>query len=148
MADVHDKHTRSFNMSRIKCQDTKPEMLVRKYLHGKGLRYALHNKNLPGRPDLCFKRYMTVLFINGCFWHGHENCKYYKLPATRTEWWQNKIENTVKRDKKKIEELKALGWTSLIVWECELKPLKREQTLINLYIQLNRPIENGEKGRI
>jgi DNA mismatch endonuclease (patch repair protein) len=138
MADVHDKNTRSYNMSRIKGQNTKPEILVRKYLHGKGLRYSLHNKSLPGKPDLCFKKYMKVLFINGCFWHGHKNCKYYKLPATRTDWWQDKIETTVKRDKKKIEELNAIGWSSLIVWECELKPQYREQTLSNLYLSIRK----------
>ncbi len=136
MADVHDKQTRSYNMSRIKGQDTKPELLVRKYLHGKGLRYSLHNKSLPGKPDICFRKYKKVLFINGCFWHGHENCKYFRLPATRTEWWKEKIGATVKRDRRKTEELKALGWSSLIIWECELKPKKREQTLENIYLSI------------
>jgi DNA mismatch endonuclease, patch repair protein len=138
MTDVHNKNTRSFNMSRIKGLDTKPELLVRKCLHGKGLRYSLHNKSLPGKPDLCFKKYMKVLFINGCFWHGHNNCKYFKLPATRTEWWKNKIEATRERDKRKIEELDDLGWNSLIVWECDLKPQKREQTLNSIYLSVTK----------
>lgn len=141
MADVHDKRTRSYNMSRIKGKNTKPEMLVRKFLHGKGLRYGLHNKGLPGTPDLCFRKYKKVLFINGCFWHGHKNCKYFKLPATRTVWWKNKINATIQRDKKKIEELLFLGWDSLTVWECELKPDKREHTLNNIYLA----IVGGEK---
>lgn len=136
MTDVHNKETRSYNMSRIKAQDTKPELLVRKYLHGRGLRYSLYNKNLPGKPDLCFKKHMKVLFINGCFWHGHEDCNYYKLPATRTKWWKDKIEATIKRDIKKMEELKALGWKSLILWECDLKPQKREQTLNKIYLSI------------
>lgn len=123
-------------MSRIKGQNTKPELLVRKYLHSKGLRYSLHNKNLPGKPDLCFKKYMQVIFINGCFWHGHKNCRYFKLPATRTEWWREKIEATKQRDKKNIEDLKAQGWGVLTIWECELKPQKREQTLNNIYLSI------------
>lgn len=141
MADVHDKHTRSYNMSRIKSQDTKPELLVRKYLHGRGLRYILHNKDLPGKPDLCFKKYMKALFINGCFWHGHDNCKYFKLPATRTDWWENKINTTKERDKQKIKELVNLGWESLIVWECDLKPTKKENTLNSIYLSITK----GEK---
>lgn len=141
MADVHDEHTRSYNMSRIKGQNTKPELLVRKFLHGKGLRYSLHNKSLPGKPDLCFRKYMKVLFVNGCFWHGHENCKYFKLPETRTDWWNNKINATIQRDRKKIEELLLLGWDSLIIWECELKPGKREHTLNSIYLS----ITGGEK---
>lgn len=132
MADVHDKITRSYNMSRIKAVDTKPEMLVRKYLHAHGLRYSLYNKKLPGKPDLTLSKYRTVIFINGCFWHGHKGCKYFIMPKTRTEWWNNKIEETKKRDLKVIKELEELGWKSLIIWECELKPGKRDQTLENV----------------
>lgn len=121
MTDVHDKHTRSYNMSMIKGKDTKPEMLVRKFLHGKGLRYSLYNKNLPGKPDLCFKKYKTVVFVNGCFWHGHDGCKYFKLPKTRTEWWLNKINVTKARDQLNLNSLLNLGWKVITVWECELK---------------------------
>ena len=85
MADVHDKATRSYNMSRIRNKDTKPEMLVRKFLFANGFRYRLNDKKLPGKPDIVLPKYKTVIFVNGCFWHGHENCKYFKLPATRTE---------------------------------------------------------------
>ncbi|MGI8636005.1 MAG: very short patch repair endonuclease [Segetibacter sp.] len=91
MADVHDKETRSYNMSRIKGKDTKPEMLVRKFLHGEGFRYRIHAKNLPGKPDIVLPKYKTVIFVHGCFWHGHEGGKYYVVPKTRTEWWLNKI---------------------------------------------------------
>lgn len=99
MADVHNKATRSYNMSRIRGRDTKPEMLVRKYLHASGIRYRLHNKKLPGKPDIVLPKYKTVIFVNGCFWHGHENCKYFVIPKTRTDWWINKINQTKDRDK-------------------------------------------------
>lgn len=136
MADVHDKATRSYNMSRIRGTDTKPEMLVRKYLHSKGLRYSLHNKKLPGKPDLTLTKYKTVVFINGCFWHGHKNCKYFKLPKTRTDWWRKKIQQTRKRDDTNTIVLKSYGWKVLIIWECELKPEKRTQSLENLFNEI------------
>jgi DNA mismatch endonuclease, patch repair protein len=87
MADVHDKETRSYNMSRIKGKDTKPEMLVRKFLHAKGFRYRLHVKNLPGKPDIVLPKYKTVIFVHGCFWHKHEGCKYFVVPKTRTDFF-------------------------------------------------------------
>ncbi|MCK9437000.1 MAG: DNA mismatch endonuclease Vsr [Synergistaceae bacterium] len=133
MADVHDKATRSYNMSRIKGTDTKPEMLVRKYLHANGIRYSLHNKTLPGKPDLTLAKYHTVIFVNGCFWHGHKRCKFFVMPKTRTEWWQKKIEETKNRDKKALQYLKAQGWKPIIIWECELKPETRIATLESLY---------------
>ena len=91
MADVHDKKTRSYNMSRIKGKDTKPELLVRKFLHAHGYRYRLNVKTLPGKPDIVLPKYHTIIFVHGCFWHGHENCKYFKIPQTRTQWWTDKI---------------------------------------------------------
>lgn len=132
MADVHDKATRSYNMSRIKGTDTKPEMLVRKYLHANGIRYRLHNKNLPGKPDLTLTKYHTVIFVNGCFWHGHKGCRYFVLPKTRTAWWQEKIEETINRDSTAIQNLKELGWKPIIIWECELKPAKRNASLAHI----------------
>lgn len=131
MADVHDKAIRSYNMSRIRAKDTKPEMLVRKYLHARGLRYKLHDKNLPGKPDLVFPKYKTVLFVNGCFWHGHKDCKYFVMPKTRRRWWQKKIEETKKRDDEEKARLEHKGWRVLTVWECELKQ-KSEETLKEL----------------
>ncbi len=129
MADVHNEKTRSYNMSKISGINTKPEIIVRKYLHSKGLRYVLYNRNLPGKPDLVFPKYKTIIFINGCFWHGHEGCRYYSIPKTRTEWWKNKIDATIKRDKKIIQELKEHGWKILTIWECELKPQIKFLTL-------------------
>ena len=132
MTDVHTKAIRSYNMSRIKGKDTKPEMLVRKFLFSQGLRYRLHDKKLPGKPDIILPKYKTVIFVHGCFWHRHEGCKYYVVPKTRTEWWLNKIGGNVKKDADSVATLRQLGWKVIIVWECELKPGKVEDTLQNL----------------
>jgi len=121
MTDVHDKVTRSYNMSRIKGTNTKPEMLVRKFLFSKGFRYRINDKKLPGKPDIVLPKYKTVIFVNGCFWHGHENCKYFKLPKTRTEWWKEKIEKNIENDLTKQSQLFNLGYRVLIIWECEIK---------------------------
>lgn len=121
MADVHSKETRSFNMSRIKGKDTKPEMLVRKFLFANGFRYRLHNKNLPGKPDIVLPKYKTVIFVNGCFWHGHENCKYFVIPKTRTEWWTDKIGKNIINDIKNQSLLKDMGFKVIIIWGCEIK---------------------------
>lgn len=144
MTDIFDKATRSHIMSMIKGANTSPEMIVRKYLHSKGLRYRLHNKKLPGRPDLTLPRYNTVIFVNGCFWHGHKGCKYFKLPKTRTEWWQNKFEKTIIRDKKSKTLLKKIGWKILVIWECELTPKKANKTLGKLFTNImNNQIDKG-----
>jgi DNA mismatch endonuclease, patch repair protein len=129
MADVHSKEIRSYNMRQIKGKDTKPEILVRKYLFANGLRYRLHDKKLPGKPDLVFPKYRKVVFIHGCFWHGHENCKYFVIPKTRTEWWTNKIQGNKKKDNESAHDLKKRGWDVLIVWECELKVNDRDKKL-------------------
>jgi DNA mismatch endonuclease (patch repair protein) len=121
MADVHSKETRSYNMSRIRGKDTKPEMLVRRFLHKNGFRYRLHVKGLPGKPDIVLPKYKTVIFIHGCFWHGHEGCKYYVVPKTRTEWWLNKIGTNIANDTNAESLLKAAGWNIIKIWECELK---------------------------
>lgn len=141
MTDVHDKKTRSYNMSRIKGKDTKPEILVRKFLHKNGFRYRLNYKKLPGKPDIVLPKYKTVIFINGCFWHGHENCKYFVLPKTRTEWWLNKINGTKKRDLLKTKELELLSWHVKVIWECELKIEKRDQVFDDLIVFLKKKIE-------
>ncbi|RPD38565.1 very short patch repair endonuclease [Chitinophaga barathri] len=127
--DVHDKATRAYNMSRIKGQNTKPEMLVRKFLFSNGLRYRLHVKELPGKPDIVLSKYRTVIFINGCFWHGHAGCKYYVVPKTRTEWWQQKINGNITNDEKAIHLLEKNGWRVITVWECDLKKQNQEVTL-------------------
>lgn len=136
MTDVHDSRTRSYNMSRIKGKDTKPEMLVRKFLFADGFRYRLHDKKLPGKPDIVLPKYKTVIFVNGCFWHGHEGCKYYVIPKTRTDWWVNKINHNKANDLKTKQSLKKKGWKVVVIWECELKSSKIQKTLKKL--KLNR----------
>lgn len=121
MADVHSTETRSYNMSRIKGKNTKPEMLVRKFLFAKGFRYRLHDKNLPGKPDIVLPKYKTVIFVHGCFWHGHEGCKYYTIPKTRTEWWTEKIEKNKLNDKIQEDKLISMGYKVIIIWECAIK---------------------------
>lgn len=140
MADVHTKETRSFNMSRIRGKDTKPELLVRKYLHAHGLRYRLHTTALPGKPDVVLPKYKTVVFVHGCFWHKHESCRYFVVPKTRTEFWMNKIGRNVANDEKQRVALEAAGWRVLTIWECELKPAVREGSLAALFTNITSGI--------
>ena len=119
-------------MSKIKGKDTKIEVFVRKYLFSEGFRYRLNDKRLPGRPDIVLPKYKTVIFVNGCFWHGHKHCKYSQLPKTNTEFWRQKIEMNIVRDDAAFRQLEALQWNVIIVWECELKKGKREETLSRL----------------
>jgi DNA mismatch endonuclease (patch repair protein) len=130
--DVHPSATRCYNMSRIRAKDTKPEMLVRRYLHAQGYRYRLHVKELPGKPDIVLPKYRTVIFIHGCFWHGHEGCKYYVVPKTRTEWWLEKIGRNRENDKKAVTTLKKAGWKVIVIWECRLKTQIIDKTLSTL----------------
>ncbi|MDR3413124.1 MAG: very short patch repair endonuclease [Formivibrio sp.] len=120
MTDVVDPATRSRMMSGIRSKNTKPEMLIRKALHAQGFRFRLHVKDLPGKPDLVFPKYKAVIFVHGCFWHGHD-CRYFKLPQTRTCFWKTKIQKNQDRDRTAIELLKNAGWRIAIVWECALK---------------------------
>lgn len=108
-------------MSRIRSKDTRPELLVRKFLFSKGYRYRLHDKKLPGKPDVILPKYRTVIFVHGCFWHGHRECKYYVVPKTRTEWWLNKISINKSNDSKNERALKMSGWKVINIWECEIK---------------------------
>jgi DNA mismatch endonuclease (patch repair protein) len=137
MADVHSKEVRSFNMSQIRGKDTKPEMLVRRFLHANGFRYKLHDKTLPGKPDIVLPKYKTVIFIHGCFWHGHKDCKYFVVPKTRTEWWLNKINGNIANDKKAITALKKNTWKIIILWTCNIKANKESATLKNLMRNLD-----------
>lgn len=116
-------------MSHIKSKNTKPEILVRHFLHAQGFRYRLHCKDLPGKPDIVLPKYKTVIFINGCFWHGHSECKYSSLPATNRDFWQNKISENIERDKATYDKLSTMGWRVLEVWQCQLKPKSKEETL-------------------
>jgi DNA mismatch endonuclease (patch repair protein) len=132
MADVHSKETRSYNMSRIRSKDTKPELLVRRFLHKNGFRYRLHVKDLPGKPDIVLPKYKTVIFIHGCFWHGHEGCKYFVVPKTRTEWWLHKIGANKTNDDRNLQKLKESGWKIHSIFTCELKGNKSYDTLNDL----------------
>lgn len=136
MTDVHDIKTRSYNMSQIKGKDTKPEILIRKFLFSKGFRYRLHDKKLPGKPDIVLPKYKTVIFVHGCFWHGHEGCKYFVVPKTRTEWWLNKINGNKVNDIKNIKLLKKSGWKVIQIYECNLKSSKLNTTLSSLFNEL------------
>lgn len=138
MTDVLNPEQRHKCMSHIKGKDTKPEMIVRRHIHAAGYRYGLHNTKLPGKPDIVLRRLKTVIFIHGCFWHGHEGCKYFRLPLTRTGFWEQKIKNNIERDARNIEELDALGWRVITIWECDLKNKeKRQNTLDSLVRQLS-----------
>ena len=112
---------RSRNMSAIKSKNTKPEIAVRKLLHSMGYRFRLHRKDLPGSPDIVLPKYKTVIFVHGCFWHRHNNCKYATTPKTRKEFWENKFEENVKRDNLNQANLTLKGWKIIILWECQLK---------------------------
>lgn len=122
--DVHDKATRSRNMSRIRGKDTKPELLVRTGLHRMGFRYRIHSPDLPGRPDMVFPKYRAIILINGCFWHQHE-CHIFKWPKTRKDFWRKKILSNKERDKRNMLLYQQLGWKVLVIWECALKGKKR-----------------------
>ena len=112
---------RSRNMSAIKSKNTKPEIAVRKLLHSMGYRFRLHRKDLPGSPDIVLPKYKTAIFVHGCFWHRHENCKYASNPQTRKEFWENKFKANVKRDKEIQEKIINIGWQYVVIWECETK---------------------------
>lgn len=141
MADIKTKESRSYNMSRIAGKDTKPEELVRKYLFSKGFRYRKNVRKLPGTPDLVLPKYRTVIFVNGCFWHGHEGCKYFVWPKSNAEFWRQKIETNISRDQRKESQLRDMGWNVMIVWECELRPPKRQATLERLESQIRQMLE-------
>lgn len=131
MADVLTPEQRQFNMSRIRGKDTKPEMLIRRGLHARGLRYRLHDRSLPGRPDLVFPKYQSAVFIHGCFWHAH-GCVLSKLPATRQAFWQAKLEANAARDGKAVDALRAGGWRVLVIWECALRGSARQNESVVL----------------
>ncbi|XKH01818.1 DNA mismatch endonuclease Vsr [Marinobacter nauticus] len=125
MSDVHDRATRSRNMAAIKGKNTKPEILLRKALFKQGFRFRLHRKDLPGKPDIVLPKYNAVIFVQGCFWHGHDNCPMFKLPASRKEFWEEKILKNKERDSINIQLLNDSGWRVAEVWECALKGKRR-----------------------
>jgi len=122
MVDIVDSETRSRMMSNIRGKNTKPELIVRRFLHSQGFRYRLHVKTLPGKPDIVLPKYKTVVFVHGCFWHHHHGCKYAYVPKTNTQMWRSKFKSNVARDRLSIEDLNNLGWRSIIIWECQIEP--------------------------
>jgi len=154
MTDVHSPEIRSKNMRAIRSKDTLPELIVRRRLHAAGLRYSLHSKSLPGKPDLAFRQYRSVIFVHGCFWHGHTGCRYFKLPQSRPEFWRDKIGKNILNDDKAVEELKLRGWRVAIIWECALKQKKADELKmltdrISKWITLDKslqPVEFSASG--
>lgn len=130
--DKFSQKKRSEIMSKISGKETKPEILVRKYLFAKGFRYRKNVKTLPGKPDIVLSKYKTVIFVNGCFWHGHKNCKKANLPRTNLNFWKEKIDKNIIRDKKNIHDLKKMGYNVIVVWQCTLTIKRREETLEKL----------------
>lgn len=140
MADNKSKEARHINMSHIRSTNTKPEEIVRKYLFSQGLRYRKNVLTLPGKPDIVLKKYKTVVFVNGCFWH-HHNCSRFTWPSSNVDYWKTKIERNVQRDEEIKKKLEAAGWTVFYIWECELKKKSREEKLKALYDHI---IRSGE----
>ena len=138
MADVLTPKQRSYNMSHIHGKDTKPEELVRKFLFSQGFRYRKNDARLPGKPDIVLPKYKTVIFVNGCFWHKHEGCRYFVWPKNNAVFWKEKITGNVVRDQKNYEKLRNLGWRIITIWECELKPHNRESTLNRVQSELRK----------
>lgn len=127
MSDIFSSRKRSQIMSNISGKNTKPEIIIRKITHRLGYRFRLHGKDLPGKPDIVFPKYKKVIFVNGCFWHGHIKCSRSKLPATRKKFWKDKIEGNKKRDKANKIKLKKLGWDYLVIWQCQIKQSNYEK---------------------
>lgn len=139
--DRHPPEIRSYNMSMIKSTGTKTEEMVRKYLFSKGLRYRKNVRNLPGKPDIVLRKYRTIVFVNGCFWHGHNKCRYFVMPKSNVDFWADKIHKNIDRDKKVYQALTDAGWNVIVVWECQLKKNKRKNTLEYLYYNILRNIK-------
>jgi DNA mismatch endonuclease (patch repair protein) len=135
--DTFSKAKRSEIMSKVKGLHTKPELIVRRYLFKMGVRFSLHRKNLPGTPDIVLRKYKSVIFVNGCFWHGHINCSKSSLPKTRVEFWKNKIDRNIERDKFNIQRLTDLGWQVITIYQCELKLRDIDQTMSKILLKLN-----------
>lgn len=144
MADNHTPEVRSFNMSMIRSRDTGPEAAVRKYLFSKGFRYRKNDKRYPGKPDIVLPKYKTALFINGCFWHMHEGCRYAVWPKSNTEFWIPKLRKNKERDARNTSMLETMGWKVITVWECELRKNIFEERMKNLCNEiLEAPLRNG-----
>ena len=133
MTDTLSKDRRSWNMSRIRSKNTKPEIIVRSLLHRMGYRFRLHRKDLPGKPDMVLPKYKVVIFVHGCFWHRHQGCKYAYTPKSRVDFWQKKFEDNIQRHKVVTKELKKLDWKVIVIWECEIPDISRlEKRLLKI----------------
>ena len=135
MTDTLNKEKRSWNMSRIRSRNTKPEIAVRRILHFLGYRFRLHRKDLPGTPDIVLPKYKTVIFVHGCFWHRHKNCRYSYNPKSRVKFWRDKFAANIERDKQSAAELKMLGWRRLVIWECETKDSENIRSIIERFFE-------------
>lgn len=145
MADPLTPEQRHRCMSSIRAKDTKPEMLVRRYLHSRGFRYRLNVRRLPGTPDIVLRKYKTAIFIHGCFWHGHEGCRLYVPPKSNTHYWTEKIARNIERDTIACAKLHQLGWHTVVIWECQLKPHERDNTLSHLEYILSTTYLNDRR---
>ncbi|MCM1079728.1 MAG: very short patch repair endonuclease [Bacteroidales bacterium] len=146
--DTLSQEQRHRNMAAIHSANTKPEIIVRKYLFAHGFRYRLNHPRLPGHPDIVLRKYRTCIFVNGCFWHGHDGCRYFKMPKSNVEFWTAKIERNKSRDRRVQKRLAEMGWHCITVWECELKPGVRERTLESLAYTLNHIFLDDRRVRM
>lgn len=142
MADVLTQQKRSEVMSKIRSKNTKPELIVRRFLFAQGFRFRLHQETLPGRPDIILKKFNSIVFVNGCFWHGHDNCKHFNMPQSRLEYWVPKIKKNISKDLEVKKQLRKLGWNVFTIWECQLKTRKVEKTLSTLKKRISRHRSN------
>ncbi len=147
MPDHLTPEQRHRNMAAVHSKDTKPEIIVRKYLWGHGFRYRLNHPRLPGKPDIVLTKYRTCVFVNGCFWHGHEGCRFFVMPKSNRDFWERKIARNRERDSEVQQKLSDMGWHSITLWECQLKPAKREKSLESLAHTLYRIFLEDHKPR-
>nr|WP_298380691.1 DNA mismatch endonuclease Vsr [uncultured Halomonas sp.] len=146
MADTLSKEARSERMSRVRGKDTKPEMKLRRLVHGMGFRYRLHDQRLPGKPDMVFRSRHAVVFMHGCFWHRHEGCKLARIPKSRISFWLDKLEANRQRDRRNQLKLQELGWRVLIVWECQLAAPERTALRVRDFLNDKAGLEHDEIG--
>jgi len=148
MADIFAAEKRSWLMARVRQHDTTPERLVRKLLHGRGFRFTIKgpkNRSLPGRPDIVLPKYKAVVFVHGCFWHGHSHCALFRIPQNRREWWKNKFEGNRSRDRRVAKQLRRLGWKVITIWQCELRDRRQSVATDRLVHELKRAAEDRSR---
>lgn len=148
VADVHTPEQRSYNMSRIRDKNTKPEELVRKYLFAQGLRYRKNDARFPGKPDIVLPKYKTVIFVNGCFWHAHNGCKYFVWPKSNVDFWKKKINGNIQRDLRNNQLLSEQGWNVIVIWECQLKKSTFDETMQHLVEQIKIRPNHSSKQKV